>query len=97
MQRPRRQEDLAEARQLLYQVLEQGDADQRGDDHEREAHRPLDRGGRRGLRLRQLDVEAVRRDFPALRQTVHGKPLAYLDNAASAQTPMPVLKDTILR
>lgn len=39
-----------------------------------------------------LDVEALRRDFPALHQTVHGKPLAYLDNAASAQTPTPVLE-----
>jgi len=38
-----------------------------------------------------LDVQALREDFPALHQTVHGKPLAYLDNAASAQTPTPVL------
>ncbi|MEZ5363324.1 MAG: cysteine desulfurase [Bryobacterales bacterium] len=42
-----------------------------------------------------LDVQALRQDFPALHQTVHGKPLAYLDNAASAQTPQPVL-DAIL-
>jgi cysteine desulfurase/selenocysteine lyase len=42
-----------------------------------------------------LDVQALRRDFPALHQTVHGKPLAYLDNAASAQTPTPVL-DAVL-
>ena len=42
-----------------------------------------------------VDVQAVRQDFPALHQTVHGKPLAYLDNAASAQTPTPVL-DAIL-
>jgi cysteine desulfurase/selenocysteine lyase len=42
-----------------------------------------------------LDVQALRQDFPALHQTVHGKPLAYLDNAASAQTPTPVL-DAIL-
>ena len=34
-----------------------------------------------------LDAEAVRRDFPALAQQVHDKPLAYLDNAASAQKP----------
>ncbi len=38
-----------------------------------------------------VDVEAVRRDFPSLDQQVHGKPLAYLDNAASAQTPLPVI------
>ncbi len=36
-------------------------------------------------------VERVRRDFPALAQTVHGKPLAYLDNAASAQKPQVVI------
>ncbi|MCB9664118.1 MAG: cysteine desulfurase [Alphaproteobacteria bacterium] len=39
-----------------------------------------------------LDVEAVRRDFPALHQEVHGKPLVYLDNAASSLTPTPVLE-----
>jgi cysteine desulfurase/selenocysteine lyase len=39
-----------------------------------------------------LDVETLRRDFPALHQTVHGKPLAYLDNAATAQTPNAVIE-----
>ncbi len=34
-----------------------------------------------------FDVERVRADFPALAQRVHGKPLVYLDNAASAQKP----------
>ena len=38
-----------------------------------------------------LDVERLRQDFPALHQQVHGKPLAYLDNAASSQTPVPVI------
>ena len=38
-----------------------------------------------------LDVEAVRRDFPALDQKVHGRPLAYLDSAASAQKPEAVI------
>jgi len=38
-----------------------------------------------------LDVERLRQDFPALHQQVHGKPLAYLDNAASAQTPVQVI------
>ena len=37
------------------------------------------------------DVEAVRADFPALHQQVHGKPLVYLDNAATAQKPRGVL------
>jgi cysteine desulfurase/selenocysteine lyase len=38
-----------------------------------------------------LDVAAIRRDFPVLQRTVHGKPLAYLDNAASSQRPRAVL------
>jgi len=37
------------------------------------------------------DVAALRRDFPILSRKVHGKPLVYLDNAASAQKPKPVL------
>ncbi len=41
-----------------------------------------------------MDVEKVRADFPALHQMVHGKPLVYLDNAASAQKPRIVL-DTL--
>ena len=38
-----------------------------------------------------FDVEAVRADFPLLSRQVHGKPLVYLDNAASAQKPQIVL------
>jgi cysteine desulfurase/selenocysteine lyase len=38
------------------------------------------------------DVEAVRRDFPILSTTVHGHPLVYLDNAASAQKPRSVIE-----
>jgi cysteine desulfurase/selenocysteine lyase len=41
------------------------------------------------LRL-QRDLSALRADFPALQQLVHGKPLAYLDNAASSQSPTAV-------
>ncbi len=37
------------------------------------------------------DVDALRRDFPILSREVHGRPLVYLDNAASAQKPKPVL------
>ncbi|MGB3865364.1 MAG: cysteine desulfurase [Xanthobacteraceae bacterium] len=37
------------------------------------------------------DVERVRADFPALAMQVYGKPLVYLDNAASAQKPNAVL------
>ncbi len=38
------------------------------------------------------DVEAVRREFPILRETVHDKPLVYLDSAASAQKPQAVIE-----
>jgi cysteine desulfurase / selenocysteine lyase len=38
------------------------------------------------------DIASLRADFPALQQLVHGKPLAYLDNAASAQQPNVVLE-----
>ena len=39
-----------------------------------------------------LDVEKVRKDFPALERLVHGdKPLVYLDNAATSQKPRQVL------
>ncbi|OFW02587.1 MAG: cysteine sulfinate desulfinase [Acidobacteria bacterium RIFCSPLOWO2_02_FULL_68_18] len=39
-----------------------------------------------------LDVAAVRRDFPILRQRVHGRPLIYLDNAATTQKPRVMLE-----
>jgi cysteine desulfurase/selenocysteine lyase len=38
------------------------------------------------------DVAAIRSAFPALAQTVHGRPLVYLDNAATAQKPAAVLE-----
>lgn len=38
-----------------------------------------------------LDLAAVRRDFPILEREVHGKPLIYLDNAATSQTPSAVI------
>jgi cysteine desulfurase/selenocysteine lyase len=38
-----------------------------------------------------LDVDAVRRDFPILGRLVHGKPLVYLDNAATTQKPLAVI------
>jgi len=38
-----------------------------------------------------LDIEAIRRDFPILSQTVHGKRLVFLDSAASAQKPRAVI------
>ncbi len=39
-----------------------------------------------------LDIARIRADFPALSMQVYGKPLVYLDNAASAQKPTPVLE-----
>jgi cysteine desulfurase/selenocysteine lyase len=43
-----------------------------------------------------FDVSKARKDFPILRQKIHGKPLVYLDNAASAQKPQAVI-DAISR
>ena len=42
------------------------------------------------------DVETIRAEFPILSQTVYGKPLVYLDNAASAQKPRAVI-DAMVR
>lgn len=39
-----------------------------------------------------IDIESIRKQFPILTRTVHGKPLIYLDNAASSQTPKRVVK-----
>ena len=38
------------------------------------------------------DVQAIRQQFPILHQQVHGRPLVYLDNAATAQTPLAVIE-----
>ncbi|MCJ8309018.1 MAG: cysteine desulfurase [Rhizobiaceae bacterium] len=37
------------------------------------------------------DIDAIRADFPILQREVHGKPLVYLDNGASAQKPSQVI------
>jgi cysteine desulfurase/selenocysteine lyase len=42
-----------------------------------------------------INVDKIREDFPILKQTVHGKPLVYFDNAATSQTPQIVI-DTIV-
>ncbi|HYD99310.1 MAG TPA: cysteine desulfurase [Alphaproteobacteria bacterium] len=41
------------------------------------------------------DVEAIRRDFPILARQVYGKPLVFLDNAASAQKPRQVIQSMV--
>ena len=38
-----------------------------------------------------FDIDAIRADFPILHREVHGKPLVYLDNGASAQKPQQVI------
>jgi cysteine desulfurase/selenocysteine lyase len=38
-----------------------------------------------------LDVQTIRKDFPILSRQVHGKPLVYLDNAATTQKPRQVI------
>jgi cysteine desulfurase / selenocysteine lyase len=44
------------------------------------------------LEQERFPVERIRGDFPALHQQVHGKPLIYLDNAATTQKPYQVIK-----
>ena len=36
-------------------------------------------------------MEQIREDFPILKQNIHGKPLVYLDSAATAQKPLAVI------
>ncbi|WP_051974560.1 SufS family cysteine desulfurase [Cupriavidus necator] len=45
----------------------------------------------RAVPVARLEVERLRQDFPILRQTVNGKPLVYLDNAATTQKPQSVI------
>src|ERR1043165_1699419 len=40
----------------------------------------------------QWNVERIRKDFPVLETRVNGKPLVYLDNAASSQVPQMVIE-----
>lgn len=54
-------------------------------------HHPLTEGNHRKSPA-TFDVERVRKDFPVLDQTVHGKPLIYLDNAATSQKPLAVIE-----
>jgi cysteine desulfurase / selenocysteine lyase len=44
-----------------------------------------------GLGVRPFDPRAVRKDFPILEERVHGKPLIWLDNAATTQKPNAVI------
>ena len=42
-----------------------------------------------------LNVENIREDFPILTREVHGKPLVYLDNAATTQKPIQVIDSLV--
>jgi cysteine desulfurase/selenocysteine lyase len=53
--------------------------------HEITAAKPL---------TQRFDINKVRKDFPILKQKVHGKPLVYLDNGATSQKPQAVI-DTL--
>ncbi len=44
------------------------------------------------MKTAELNIESVRKDFPILRQLMNGRPLVYLDNGATAQKPLQVLK-----
>lgn len=39
-----------------------------------------------------MDINRIRKDFPILDQKINGKPLVYLDNAATTQKPLPVIR-----
>ncbi len=52
---------------------------------------PASNAGER-RRANAYDVEAIRRDFPILRELIHGKPLVYLDNANTTQKPELVIE-----
>ena len=41
------------------------------------------------MNMDRWDVERIRKDFPILSQEVHGRPLVYLDNAATTQSRTP--------
>jgi cysteine desulfurase/selenocysteine lyase len=45
----------------------------------------------RDMAKRAFDIDAIRKDFPILSREVYGKPLVYLDSAASAQKPQVVI------
>src|SRR5271157_1464449 len=44
---------------------------------------------------RTFDVRKIREDFPILKQKMHGKPLVYLDNAATSQKPQAVIDSLV--
>ncbi|MET0388558.1 MAG: family 2A encapsulin nanocompartment cargo protein cysteine desulfurase [Polyangiales bacterium] len=57
----------------------------------RHTARQNDESVRNAVRHRPFEVESVRRDFPILSEHVNGKPLVWLDNAATTQKPQAVI------
>ena len=45
----------------------------------------------KNILIEKLDINTIRKDFPILQREVNGKPLVYLDNAATSQTPRQVI------
>ncbi len=71
--------------------------DQRIGDFEQNLRDRLSRGRSTAtFGSRPFDVAAIRKDFPILHQSIHGKPLAWFDNAATTQKPQCVI-DAISR
>ena len=56
------------------------------------AARPASAGRTVSERAESLDVRRIREDFPILKERVRGRPLVYLDNAATAQKPRAVIE-----
>jgi cysteine desulfurase/selenocysteine lyase len=52
---------------------------------------PTTRGEQLTESVAEFDIARIREDFPILKQTVNGKPLVYLDNAATSQKPQAVI------
>ncbi|MGH2331911.1 cysteine desulfurase, partial [Thermoanaerobacter mathranii] len=42
--------------------------------------------------MKNIDIEKIKKDFPILNVKPHGKKLIYLDNAATTQKPISVIK-----
>ena len=51
----------------------------------------LQSGWKNCIKVKFMDISAIREDFPLLKEKVNGKPLIYLDNAATTQKPDKVI------
>jgi len=43
-----------------------------------------------------FEAQKIRKDFPILKRQINGKPLVYLDNAATSQTPKQVIDSIVV-